>query len=321
MRNSSKETLLAGVMGLAIGDALGVPYEFKSREDVKRSNLRDMVGYGTHRQEKGTWSDDTSLTLATMAGMSGNIPSLGRVMDNFVAWYKEAKFTAGGVVFDVGGTTANAINNYLLGEDVDSCGEDYEHSNGNGSLMRMLPVAYDLWQRKGFVIDEYVVETVGKFSELTHAHPISKEACVFYTGVAMSILENRSGTHQKAITLGVQAVEDYYAKSGGSILLAMREVSSLMERVKAPESSIKSTGFVVDSLEASLWSLYGSKSFAEAITRAIGLGGDTDTIGAITGSLAGLYGGISDIPKDWMKDLKNKELIEEVTAGFYRSYN
>lgn len=321
MRNSSKETLLAGVMGLAIGDALGVPYEFKSREDIKRSNLRDMVGYGTHRQEKGTWSDDTSLTLATMAGMSGNIPSLGRVMDNFVAWYKDAKFTAGGVVFDIGGTTANAINNYLMGEDVDSCGEDYEHSNGNGSLMRMLPVAYDLWQRKGFVIDEYIVETVGKFSALTHAHSISKEACVFYTGVVMSILENRSGTHQKAITLGVQAVEDYYAKSGSSILLAMREVGSLMERVKAPESSIKSTGFVVDSLEASLWSLYGAKSFVEAIIRAIGLGGDTDTIGAITGSLAGLYGGISDIPKDWMKDLKNKELIEEVTADFYRSYN
>ena len=321
MRNASKETLLAGVMGLAIGDALGVPYEFKSREDVKRSNLRDMVGYGTHRQEKGTWSDDTSLTLATMVGMSGNIPSLGRVMDNFVAWYKDAKFTAGGVVFDVGGTTANAINNYLMGEDIDRCGEDYEHSNGNGSLMRMLPVAYDLWQRKGFVIDEYVVETVGKFSALTHAHPISKEACVFYTGVVMSILENRSGTHQKAITLGVQAVEAFYTKNGGSILLAMRGVGSLMERVKAQESSIKSTGFVVDSLEASLWSLYWAKSFTEAITRAISLGGDTDTIGAITGSLAGLYGGISDIPKDWMKDLKNKELIEEVTADFYRSYN
>ncbi|AVM69712.1 ADP-ribosylglycohydrolase [Lachnospiraceae bacterium oral taxon 500] len=321
MKSSSKETLLAGVMGLAIGDAVGVPYEFKRREDVKRAHLRNMVGYGTHRQEKGTWSDDTSLTLATMAGMSGNIPSLGRVMDNFVAWYKDAKFTAGGVVFDVGGITANAINNYLMGEDIDSCGEDYEYSNGNGSLMRMLPVAYDLWQRKGFVIDSYVVETVGKFSALTHAHPISKEACVFYTGVAMSVLENRSITHQKAITLGVQAVEEYYAKSGGSILLAMREVDSLMERVKAPESSIKSTGFVVDGLEASLWSLYGAKSFIEAITRAVGLGGDTDTIGAITGSLAGLYGGISDIPKDWMKDLKNKELIEEVTADFYRSYN
>ena len=321
MKNSSKETLLAGVMGLAIGDAVGVPYEFRSRDELKGYDLTEMIGNGTHRQEKGTWSDDTSLTLATMAGMSGNIPSLGRVMDNFVAWYKNAKFTAGGVVFDIGRTTANAINNYIMGEDVDRCGEDDEYSNGNGSLMRMFPVAYDLWQRRGFVIDESVVETVGKFSALTHAHLISKESCVFYTGVVMSILENRSGTHQKAITLGIQAVEEYYAKNGGSTLLVMRGIDSLMERVKASESSIKSTGFVVDSLEASLWSLYGAKSFAEAITRAISLGGDTDTIGAITGSLAGLYGGISDIPKDWMKELRNKELIEEVTDGFYRSYN
>ena len=317
----NKEDILAGVFGLALGDAVGVPFEFKDRETVKRYDLSKMWGYGTYNQPVGTWSDDTSMVLATLDAMNYNINSLGRVMDNFKSWLKCGKYTPHGNTFDVGGTTGRAIERYCAGEDLALCGEDDEYSNGNGSLMRMLPVAYYIWLHKGLKIDENTVGMIGMYSSLTHAHELSKECCVYYVYVALYIMvEGAKLGIQKAIKKAIDIVEDYYKAHGGSYVLEERDIHSLKEVLELEDRNIRSTGYVIDSLEASLWCLYHSTNFKGAVCSAISLGGDTDTIGAITGSLAGLYYGWDKIPVDWLAELKNRELIYSICDRFYEQY-
>lgn len=317
----SKDTILAGVFGLAMGDALGVPFEFKSRKVVSCYDLSGMWEYGTHNQPIGTWSDDTSMVLATLDAMSSNVFSVGRVMDNYRAWLEKGKYTANGNVFDVGGTTCRAIERYIMGEDPDLCGEKDIYSNGNGSLMRMLPVAYYIWLHKGLKIDEASVDMISRFSSLTHAHSISIECCVYYVYVALYIMaEGKELGLKNAIEHGILAVEQYYKNHGGSVVLLERGTHSLTELFKREREDILSTGYVVDSLEASLWSLYHSTKFKEAVEEAVSLGGDTDTTGAITGSLAGMYYGWNNLSVRWMGDLKNKKLIYSVCNRFYEKY-
>lgn len=317
----NKEDILAGVVGLALGDAVGVPFEFQERSVVKGYDLSRMWEHGTHNQPVGTWSDDTSMVLATLDAMGGNLGSLSRVMDNFRDWLGRGKYTANGAVFDVGGTTARAIERYCAGEDLALCGEDDEYSNGNGSLMRMLPVAFYLWLHRGLKIDESTVGMIGMYSSITHAHEISKECCVYYVYVALYLMaEGANLGIQKAIKKAIDIVEDYYKAHGGSCVLEERGVHSLKEVLGLDEDAIRSTGYVIDSLEASLWCLYHSTGFKGAVCNAVSLGGDTDTIGAITGSLAGLYYGWDKIPVDWGEALKNKALIYDICNRFFERY-
>lgn len=318
----NKENILAGVFGLALGDAVGVPFEFQQRSLIKEYDLTKMYGYGTHNQPVGTWSDDTSMVLATLDAMSSNVGSFGRVMDNFSRWLNEGEYTATGNVFDVGGATYRAIKAYDTGEDLALCGEDDVFSNGNGSLMRMLPVAYYIWLHRGLEIDDRTVGMIGMYSSLTHAHELSKECCVYYVYVALYILaEGEAVGLQKAIEHGIEAVENYYRKHGrSSVVLRDAVLSSLSIVLTLGEKDIRSTGYVLDSLEASLWCLYRSKDFKDAVCEAVSLGGDTDTIGAITGSLAGLYYGWDKMPVDWVEKLKNKELIYDICDRFFDRY-
>ena len=316
-----KKDVKAGVYGLALGDALGVPFEFQDRDVVKRYDLGRMWEYGTHKQPIGTWSDDTSMVLATLDAMGGNISSLDGVMNNFRKWLENGKYTANGDVFDIGGTTYRAIQRYIAGEELALCGEEDEYSNGNGSLMRMLPVAYYIWLHKGLNIDESSVGMIGMFSSLTHAHAISKECCVYYVYVALYIMaEGAKLGLQRAIKRGIEVVEAYYKEHGGSTVLEARGVHSFKEVFELEEGAIRSTGYVVDSLEASLWCLYHSTGFKSAVCEAVSLGSDTDTVGAITGSLAGLYYGWDNLPMDWMMELKNKRLIDRICERFYEQH-
>ena len=316
----TREDILAGVFGLALGDAVGVPFEFQPREALKRHDLSKMYEYGTHNQPVGTWSDDTSMVLATLDAMCCNVGTFGRVMDNFCRWRNNGEYTSNGEVFDVGGTTNRALARYTTGEDLALCGEDDVYSNGNGSLMRMLPVAYYIWIRRGLNIDESTVGMIGMFSSLTHAHRLSKECCVYYVYIALYILAQGGTTGLKrAIEDGIKAVERFYRNHGGSAVLKEICLGSLSVVLSQKEKDIRSTGYVVDSLEASLWSLYHSTDFKSAVCKAVSLGGDTDTIGAITGSLAGLYYGWDKLPVDWMNTIKNKPLIHEICNKFFES--
>lgn len=307
----NKEKILGGVYGLAIGDALGVPVEFCKREILDQAPVKDMEAGGTHKQDKGTWSDDTSMVLATMDAMSAGGLSYGMIMDNFKKWFTQARYTATGLVFDIGGTTSAAIHSYMRGELIDRCGLDDERSNGNGSLMRILPMIYYVAPKYGMEVNPVVVEQVGKVSSLTHAHEDSKRCCVYYVYIGMYVMEYGGNGIQRAIRKAIEAVDLYYH---------VRKEDSLLECVNLTREGIESTGYVWHSLISAIWCLWNSSSYEEAVLRAVNLGGDTDTIGAITGGLAGLYYGYGAIPKEWIKDLKNKELINSICNRFYEQY-
>lgn len=263
------EKLKAAVYGFAVGDALGVPYEFKKRNTF---HCRHMVGFGTWNQPPGTWSDDTSMVLATCDSIRerGSIDPYD-IMTKFVKWRHYAHYTAHENVFDVGGTTERAIANFAVyGLPIGECGLQDEYSNGNGSLMRILPLAFVPGS------DDVDIENASK---LTHAHAKSVQACCEYVYYCKKLLENPEFPVPSYIT-------EKYRKD------------------------VVSTGYVVTSLEAALWCFGVSESYPEAVLEAVNLGGDTDTIAALTGALAALKWGIEGIPKHWVDTLANKELID-----------
>ncbi|RAP50783.1 MAG: hypothetical protein BZ138_06345, partial [Methanosphaera sp. rholeuAM270] len=134
-----KETIYSGIIGAVVADALGVPYEFHSRTDMQEKPATSMTGYGTYNQPPGTWSDDSSLTLATMDSLINGL-NYEDMMHKFGQWYQDAKYSPTDEVFDIGKTTQSALQNYLYyNKKALNCGLTGAYDNGNGSLMRILP--------------------------------------------------------------------------------------------------------------------------------------------------------------------------------------
>lgn len=178
----NKELYLDGMMGLIVGDALGVPVEFSSREEMKKHPVTDMTGYGTYPVPAGSWSDDSSMALASLSALHTDGINLKKTMDNFVAWENKGEFTPAGEVFDEGNTCSFAIYQYIRSGDATSCGQASENSNGNDSLMRILPVCVYLknLQDEEGLEDRACVAMVHDMSALTHGHLRSKMACGIY---------------------------------------------------------------------------------------------------------------------------------------------
>lgn len=312
-----RNRVFGGVYGLAVGDALGVPVEFMSRAMLDRDPVKGMREGGTHKQPKGTWSDDTSMVLATLDALAAGGLSYGMIMDNFVNWLTRAKYTATGVVFDVGGTTSLALHSYLMGDPLELCGLDTERHNGNGSLMRMLPMIYYVYLKYGLEVSPVAVDLIYRLSGLTHAHLISKVCCVYYVYIGMYLLDaGENGDMHSAITEAIKAVDWYYDFE----VLDILQIKSLVDCVRLDRDAVRSTGYVLDSLMASIWCLWHTLSYEGAVLAAVNLGDDTDTTGAITGSLAGIWYGMQSIPVEWVADLRNKRLINDICERFYEQY-
>lgn len=248
----TKSKVRAGVIGHAIGDALGVPVEFTSRSRLAYHPIRDMKGFGTHGMPAGTWSDDTSMEIALLQSLidKGSF-DYKDIMDNFCKWWDNDEFTATGRAFDIGGTCAGAISNYRIGISPLECGEKGERSNGNGSLMRILPVAYVCYDNSIVGNDRY--ELVRKVSSLTHAHEISVLGCFYYINFICCLLDgdNPAVAYRKA------QQEDYSMFSGSAREAYHRILTDDIAGYN--EDDISSSGYVLSSLEASLWCLLTTK--------------------------------------------------------------
>ena len=291
-----------GIMGLVVADAVGVPVEFRKRDTYA---VTDMTGYGTYNQPPGTWSDDSSLTLATVESMArlGKIDPAD-IMTNFFHWLNDGDFTPYGQVFDVGGGTRRAIVRYANGKKPLQCGGKTRMDNGNGALMRILPLA---------MLPDYKEkqkELLG-VAHLTHAHFISDFACSVY----MAVVENLMNGLQKgdAVSNGVQR----FSKQ-------LENVSMLAEFGRLPKieglqrAEVKSSGYVVDTLEAALWCFLNTGSYRECVLAAVNLGEDTDTVAAVAGGLAGIYygcGGESGVPDEWVAQIPRRDWIKELCEG------
>ena len=197
-------------VGAAIGDALGVPFEFKSREVMKDNPATTMIGRGTHNQPIGTWSDDTSMILATMDAIVSGL-DYNRIMYNFSLWLYDAEFTPRGLVFDVGRTTDYAISKYKRAQiPALECGDNDEKANGNGSLMRIVPFAlYCYLRNKKCVLDEITSVVIHKGSSLTHSHPRSQIACGIYASIVFSLLKKQE---KRSIYKGLKKAHKFYSR-------------------------------------------------------------------------------------------------------------
>ena len=304
-----------GILGLAIGDAMGVPLEFISRESLMENPVTEMKGYGSHDMPKGTWSDDTSMTLATL----DSIKNTGKIdytdiANNFLKWFKDAKYTASNQTFDVGRTTLRALAKYEQdNSEPTKCGENNELSNGNGSLMRILPIAYYCYgQSKMFnrMPEDKVLEIVRGVSSITHRHEISILGCYIYTIYALRLLygDGKYDAYKYIKNL------NYSMFKKDSINRYKRILENNISKLDINE--IKTTGYIVDTLEATMWVILNTNNFNHAIIGAINLGDDTDTIGACTGGLAGIIYGEEQINPNWRNSLLKYDYIKNLCKQF-----
>jgi len=294
--------------GVAVGDALGVPVEFKSRETIRKNPVTDMTGNGTYNQPAGTWSDDSSLTFCLAEALTQEF-DLNTIGQNFVKWSSCNFWTARGNVFDVGIATRYAIRRLSDGVQPDLAGDSDEFSNGNGSLMRILPLVFYLFEKP---IEERFNLTK-QVSSITHRHIRSVIACFYYLEFARQILEEKD---KFEIYRSLQSEITNYLTSINSKEIALFDRLLKNDIDKLPEEEIKSSGYVLHTLEASIWCLLTTNSYKEAVLRAVNLGEDTDTTGAVTGGLAGLLYGIDTIPKEWLQKIARYDDIANLAEQF-----
>lgn len=300
---------LALILGVAVGDALGVPVEFKKRGTFY---VTDMQGYGTHDQPSGTWSDDTSLTLALADGLLPDEVNLEGIAYRFTDWYDDAAYTPHGKVFDVGNATAEAIKRLKKGVAPEKAGGTGERDNGNGSLMRIAPLTFYMY---GIREAEARFRIVRDVSSLTHAHEWSVAACYIYVEMLNKL---RMGRKKKAAYAELR--EDFArgvpfiskATLGKFVRILENDISTL------PEEEIRSSGFVVDTLEAAFWCFMTTDNYKDAVLKAVNLGDDTDTTGAITGALAGLAYGLDSIPQEWREQLAAYDEVRRIAVAMPR---
>lgn len=313
-----------GVMGVLIGDALGMPVQFLSREEIRENPVVGMLGYGTYHMPPGTWSDDGSMTLATLDSIREKDGiDYDDVMEKFLAWEFYGKYTQGGEAFDQGNTCTEAIYNYRKEHNYKTCGKTGEWANGNGALMRILPVCLYSYveYKKGHITEEKALEYVHQVSSLTHNHLRSRMACGIYYFLCKAAVEEEGDLICK-LQKGMNAAEEYYKKDRLNQMewTKFESIYDLNEFRKCDEGSIKSSGYVVDSLEAAVWSLITTETFEDALLRAVNLGDDTDTVGAIAGGLAALHYGVEGIPKEWYEAIYDKEDVVEMCEQVGRMY-
>ena len=289
-----------------MGDALGVPLEFKSRETIKQNPVTGMKGYGTYNLPPGTWSDDSSLAFCLAEALSQDF-DLNIISENFQKWLYQNFWTPHGKVFDVGITTRQAINNLRAGTRPELAGGYFEEENGNGSLMRILPLVF-------YIRDKPLgerFELTKQVSSITHGHIRSVIACFYYLQFARGLANRKD---KFSIYRGLQ--KDFagylHALSINPSEIKLFDRLLVGDIQDLSEDQIHSSGYVLHTLEASIWCLLTTNTYKEALLKAVNLGLDTDTTGAVTGGLAGLVYSFEGIPAHWVSKLARRKDIEDL---------
>lgn len=273
---------------------MGVPYEFTPKS-IPLGRI-EWGHVGTWNQPPGTWSDDGGLMLALLDSLTSVGFDLEDQAKRAVAWMDGLDYKPG-KRFDIGGTTSRALHNYKAGIPAAQCGGRQELDNGNGGLMRILPVALVARDEP----TEKVVRWALRASSLTHGHPRSEAVCALYCVAVRDLLQGRKSLAD-VLRTAFQAVDDYGRP--------LRSELALITRFDKPSGS----GYVVDTFVSAWEALESSRSYEEAVKRAISYGGDTDTTAAVVGGLAGAYYGVAGIPGDWLADMRGKQIVEPMIA-------
>jgi len=306
-----RDRLLGGLWGSLVGDALGVPVEFKDRATVQADPVKDMREFGTHRQPRGTWSDDSSLLLCTADSLVHHLFDTADMGQRFVGWYQEELWTPHGKVFDVGVATARALTRIANGVRAEVAGNDDQMSNGNGSLMRILPVSLRFAEDS----TKQLLEKVHRASALTHRHPRSQMACGFLTLIARDVLTGAAPA--QAFQNALAGFQKFYAPDNWwAIEFDHFQLLLAGDLASRNEAEIDSDGYVLHTLAASIWCLLTTTSFEDCVLKAVNLGGDTDTTGCVAGGLAGVAYGLKSIPTDWTHQLARNSDVNSLFQEF-----
>ncbi len=292
--------LSGAIWGHLVGDALGVPYEFRTADQIT-----DVVwrGNGTHRQAAGTWSDDGALMLALLDSLldAGFDPE--DQARRSLAWFDTGAYAPGGKVFDVGGATRTAMAAIRSGMPAIDAGPSGEFDNGNGSLMRILPPA--LVERS--VSDERLAEMTHLASRVTHGHPRCQVACALYSLVVRRLLAGTSD-RTSALADARSRLRAIYVDGGLSAHLdPLDELEGWTGR--------SGRGYVFDSFWSAWDAFAEADSYRDAAVRAIRYGRDTDTTAAIAGGLAGAWFGIDDVPAEWRAGIREPTIVRPLVDG------
>ncbi|MNJ86579.1 ADP-ribosyl-[dinitrogen reductase] glycohydrolase [compost metagenome] len=303
------------LFGVAVGDALGVPVEFKSRDYLDANPVTDMFGFGTYNQLPGTFSDDSSLTFCLAEALTKGF-DLNEIAENCMAWAYDGYWAARGQVFDIGMATENAMERLRRGVRPEVAGGMSVSSNGNGSLMRIAPLLFYIKDKP--VEERY--ELTKLVSSITHGHIRSVIACFYYLEFAKQLLDKKD---KKSIYKHLQTLVPEHLNQ----LEINPEEIALFSRLfnedisLLPVDEIRSSGYVLHTLEASIWCLLTTDNYSDAVLKAINLGEDTDTTGAVTGGLAALLYGVENIPENWKEQLARHDDIEELAERLVLKIN
>lgn len=313
--------VLDALIGVAVGDAVGVPFEFSSRDKMQTNPAKGMIGYGTYNQPKGTWSDDSSMTFCLSESLVDGY-DLKDISERFIRWVDEAYWTAHGELFDIGITTSKAIlrlREIIEEDNLDELKRQKyyggERDNGNGSLMRIIPLLFYI---KGQSIKDQF-DVVWEVSALTHRHIRAAMSCMIYLKLAEKLLEGKDKI-------------EAYSEMRSEILDLWREIEFAEEERehfgkiiqndirKTKIEDLKSGGYVIEVLESSIWFFLNKRSYEDTILSIINIGHDTDTSAAIAGGLAGLYYGLKGIPELWVASIARLDDIVELGNKLNEKY-
>lgn len=296
---SREDRYLGCLLGLAVGDALGTTLEFKPRGSF--TELTDMIGGGPFKLKPGQWTDDTSMALClahSLLNKNGFDPI--DQMNRYCNWWQLGYMSSTGECFDIGVTVSSALDKYLDTKNP-FAGSIAPNSAGNGSLMRLAPVAM-------FFSPNYeaVIRFSGESSRTTHACAECIDACRYFGALLHLAFEGAP----KSKLLQPCNYDPETKK--------VKEVSTGNYQSKS-SSEVKGSGYVIESLEAALWSFASTTSFDEAVLTAANLGDDADTTAAICGQLAGAFYGVQGINVEWLKKITMYEEIHALATDLYSS--
>jgi ADP-ribosylglycohydrolase len=295
------------LLGLAVGDALGAAVEFSPPGSFME--VTDFRDGGPHGLAPGEWTDDTSMALALADSIAEVGWDLNHQAERYVAWWCTGAYSVNGRVFDIGVTTSAALSRFRETGDAWTSGDPSEYASGNGSIMRLAPVPM-AYARLFPDSLEMLVERAVESSRPTHASPQCLSGCAYFCIVLTGLVH------------GLRREEVLHPE--WEALRRLRELFPLHPEVeevargsfrRRKPPGIKGSGYVVKSLEAALWAFEGATDFRQAVLRAVNLGDDADTTGAVCGQLAGAYWGESGIPTEWRDGLAGREMLEHALQG------
>jgi ADP-ribosylglycohydrolase len=302
-----KDRSRGALIGLAVGDALGAAVEFKFP-----GSFASVTGYrdgGPHRLEAGEWTDDTSMALALADSIATVGWDLNDQADRYVQWWKTGKYSVNGRCFDIGITTRSALGNFVAKKNALVSGDRSDGASGNGSIMRLAPVPIRYAHLYPNNCDE-LSRRAEESSLPTHASEQCVAACRYLATVLAALIHGED--RDEVLSPDWQPLQRLNEIKPLHPLI--QEIAQGSFRQKEPPA-IKGSGWVVKSLEASLWAFYDAETFQEAVLKAVNLGDDADTTGAICGQLAGAYWGESGISESLRAGLARMDMLEKALDG------